>query len=183
MQSLPVEWQIVSLIFGFAGVIALIMAVQPFIQMICGKPKIKIDFSIQELPGSRCLRCDIYNELITAKILKAMSIRRMVAEDILANYEIYEWGTDKLVFTGAVPHIVKYDGSESQRISLAGSFMPAKFGIVTVLYQDGQVKTFDKNHILGIGKYYAKIYLVADNEPITKTVIFFVTKEHPYFYL
>ncbi|MHB8085378.1 MAG: hypothetical protein ACYDHZ_06110 [Dehalococcoidia bacterium] len=159
------------------------MAVQPFVQMIWGKPKIKIAFSVQELDGARCLRCDIYNLPIKARILRVMSIRRMVAEDILANYEIYECGTDKLVFTGAVPHIVKYDGSESQRISLAGSFFPAKFGIATVIYQEGQVKTFDKDQILAIGKYYAKVDIVADNEPIRKSCIFFVTKEHPYFYI
>ena len=151
--------------------------------MICGRPKITVDFDDFEVEGGRILQCKIYNYPIAKGILRLLGIRRIAAEDIMASFSIKEHGSERVVFPGAVPHIISHTGTtDAQRISLGPSPFPAKFGVVAATYAEGKVKVFEQNVVLPIGLYSACVEVVAEGKLIRMQGDFAVTDEHPFVY-
>jgi hypothetical protein len=171
-----------------ALVVAIFALVLYVLQMIWGRPKIVLDFDVSEFEGARLLECEIHNEPIARGLLRMLRIRRMVAEDIMAYFSIKEQGSNRVVFSGDVPHIYAYTGVKSQRISLAASPFPAIFGIVEVDYGSGVVKVFDEKLkfdeevTLERGAYYTDIKVAADGEHIRAKRNFEVSDKHPFAY-
>src|SRR4030042_3654325 len=77
-------WGWFTLITGIIGVVAFLMAVSPFAQMIWGRPKIKIVFGIEVRDNISFLRCEIWNEPIRKGFLKNIGVRRDTANDVVA---------------------------------------------------------------------------------------------------
>lgn len=173
--------ELVALIIG---IIALVMAVQPFVHMIWGRPKVTVDVNVQEMDGARVLQCRIFNYPIVRGILKLLCVRRMAAEDIVASFSIEECASGRVVFPGAVPYITTYTGTKSQRVGLPASPFPARFGIVIVMYDTGEVKPFgeDTTTLLAPGKYCARIDITVEGKPIVEEQEFVVCETRPFAY-
>jgi hypothetical protein len=58
------------------GLVALVVGIPPFIQMMWGRPKITTDFSFFDEEGSRLLICKIRNARIKNKILRVIRVKR-----------------------------------------------------------------------------------------------------------
>lgn len=107
----------------------------------------------------------------------------MVARDIMASFSIKECGSDRVVFPGAVPHMISYTGTtDAQRISLAPSPFPASFGIVGAGYAESSVKVFGENMALPVGAYCACVHVMVEGEAVETQRNFVVADKHPFAY-
>lgn len=162
------------------GIVALVLYM---LQMILGSPKIKLDFDVREFEDIRVLECKIFNKPITGGLPRWLRIRRGVAEDIMAHFSIKELGSNKVIFPSVVPYIVSHTGvKNAQRISLAASPFPARFGIVTVIYSKRQVEVYEENVALPHGAYYVYVRIAANGEHIEAQKNFVVGNKHPFAY-
>lgn len=177
---LPAWWLwVVSII----GIMAFVMAVKPFVQAIWGKPKIEVDFGVKDLEGGRVLQCEICNPPIRHKILRLLGVTRVIAEDITASFSIEEYGSGRVIFSGAVPSIITYSGTTgAQRISLPPSVFPANFAIVIVVDTEKKVRVFEENIILLSGKYCANVEVRMVDKTIKVKKRFVVSQTHPFAY-
>jgi len=184
MQS----WELAALVIGILalviGILAFIVAVPPFIQMISGRPKISLEFDTRDVESGSFLTCQIFNRPPTSRILRILNITKMTAEDIMATFSIEEYGTQRVVFPGAVPKIITHGGPAAQRISLPASAFPAIFGIVTVETATGKVAPCDDTTRITLepGKYYARVEVAVGGKFISKQRAFVVTEDHPFTY-
>jgi len=177
---LPAWWLwVVSII----GIMAFVMAVKPFVQAIWGKPEIEVDFGVKDLEGGRVLQCEICNPPIRHKILRLLGVTRVTAEDITAEFRIKEHGRQSEIFA-AVAQIQTFGGTYAHRISLAGSVIPAVFGIAIAIMDKGEVKPFgeDVTTVLSPSAYCAYVRILVGGKLITKERTFVVTDESPYAY-
>ncbi len=140
-------------LLGILGGVAFLMAIQPFIQMWCGRPKINIGFSTRDvIEGGTCMTCIIWNEPITRGILSFLRIHRDTAEDVLAFFFIKERDSGQIIFSPSEAILIKTQaGFRAERISLPASFFPASFIIALVNKKNGQVVLEDKKTILQRG--------------------------------
>jgi len=177
-------WQWVGLIVGFIALFGVLMSLPTILQMIWGRPKVTIDVNVKEMDGARVLECRIFNYPIVRGILKLLCVRRMAAEDIVASFSIEECGSGRVVFPGAVPYIITYTDTKSQRVGLPASPFPAAFGIVIVMYDTGEVKPFgeDTTILLAPGKYSARIDITVEGKRIVEEQEFVVCETRPFAY-
>jgi hypothetical protein len=130
------------------------------------------------------MTCQLCNYPIGWGIKKKIGVRTMPIEDLVASFSIAEYGSNKLVYPGEVPHILKYDGvTGAQRITLAESIFPAHFGVASVSYDAKTVKAFEEDDIdLPIGKYTVSVQVQfqENSMDVEKTLV--VQGEHPYAY-
>lgn len=105
---------------GAVGVVAFLMAVQPFIQMLWGRPKIQVAFIKTQLAGVWSLECRIYNRPITNKVGKWLRMRRDTADDIWASFSVKEKGSGTIVVPDAFPSLLRrgVPGEFSRHVSL-----------------------------------------------------------------
>jgi hypothetical protein len=171
---------ILAIVALAVSIVALVLYV---LQAIWGKPKIRLGFDVRETKDARALLCQIYNKPIMKGLPYRLRIKRMVAEDVTADFSIKECGSNRVVFPGVVPCILSYTGvTNAQRISLPASLFPANFPIVTVDYGTGQVEVFDENVTIPPGEYCAYANVVADAEVIKAQRNFVVSDKHPFAY-
>ena len=177
-------WQWVAL---FAGIIALglaLMALPTVFQMIWGRPRMAIDYNIRELEGGRVLQCTIQNIPIRNKILRTLGVRRMPAEDIMAGFQIKECNTQQIVFPLVVTKIIAHDGTTgAHRISLAGSRIPAVFGIVVAEDDIGEVRNVEEQAstaALRPSKYCACAHIAIEGKDFDIERNFVVMENHPF---
>ena len=165
------------------SIIALVVAVPTIAQMVWGKPELIIRFGSKEIEGGKVMTCELYNYPIMWGVKRRIGIRRMPIEDLVADFSIAEYGSNKVIYPGCVPHILRYDGViDAQRIELPASTFPAYFGVAIVSYDAKAVKTYEENTDLPVGKYIAKV--TADFQENTREAegILIVHKEYPYAY-
>ena len=135
-NSFPAQWEWVALIIG--GV-AFLMAVQPFLQMIYGRPRIVIILGNPKvINGSTMLECHIFNRPITKRILNALCITRHTATGLIALFHIEESRTGDRVYE-EWPHLYSQAGDATQRVDLPVGYVPARFAVVTIDEATGKV--------------------------------------------
>lgn len=163
------------------SIIALVLALPTIAQRVWGKPNLIIMFDSQEVEGGKVMTCQFHNYPIAGGIKKKIGVRTMPIEDLVTNFSIAEYGSNKVIYSGTVPNILKYDGvSNAQRISLAASIFPAYCIVATVSYNTKIVKVFKEDTVLLIGRYIVKVRaLFQENEiKVEKTLV--VNGEYPY---
>lgn len=116
------------------------MAVQPFVSFIWGRPEIRIAFDVFELKDEyTILQVNIYNVPIVKGILHFLRITRNTAEGLTASYTINNvQNGDEIVFEW--PSMFSGESAASQRVNLPAGSIPARFGIVTLKNDSGEVK-------------------------------------------
>jgi len=92
------------------GGIAFLMAVQPVLQAIFGRPKVGLRFGVEDMAQGRVLECELCSPPITSGLLRRLCIRRTVAEDIMALFRVDEVGSNKVIVPGLVPEITTHSG-------------------------------------------------------------------------
>lgn len=160
-----------------------LMALPTVAQMVWGKPRLIITFHSQEVEGGKVMTCRFFNLPIAEGLKKKIGVRRMPIEDLMADFSIAEYGSNKVIHPGKVPCILKYDGvNDAQRISLPASIFPAKFGIASVYYATKTVTVFEENTDLPIGKYIVKVNAQFQENQSEVESILIVHGEYPYAY-
>jgi hypothetical protein len=126
-------WEWFTLITGSIGMVAFLMATQPFTQAIWGRPKIFIDFGTNNMKDCDYFQCNIWNTPITKGILNFIRVRRDDAKDVIAFFSIEEKGSNRVIFQ--TPTAVKIKTQSEQlveRASLPSSLFPISFAIIAV---------------------------------------------------
>ncbi len=85
-NAFPAQWEWVALILG---AVALVVTLP---QLIWGGPKISLVFRTEDMEGNRFYICEIHNTPIMNKLLKKFGVRRDIAQDVTASFEIQEKG-------------------------------------------------------------------------------------------
>lgn len=95
-------WDWLGIGLGVVGVVAFIMAVQPFTQAIFGRPKILVRFNTKDdIPRHIALQCGVVNVPVIKGILNVLQVDRQTAEELWAPFDIIESHQGTKVF-GAV---------------------------------------------------------------------------------
>ncbi len=186
-NTFPAQWEWVALILG--GV-ALLMAVQPFLQMIWGSPKIIVGFGSTSIDHTEYFDCKIWNGPITSRILNFLRVRRDTAPDITASFTIEDKGSRRVVFrTSHLVEIKTQTNVTAERVPLPPSFFPASFAIVLVSKGDDQVRVYDKPidegtelQVLPIGDYTVRVELGISGEVRKIQRHLTVQKNYPFAY-
>ena len=166
------------------SIIALMLGLYTIANRVWGKPDLIVSFDTRELEGGRVMTCQLYNYPVTQGIKKKLGVRTMPIEDIVAHFEIAEYGSNKVKYKGKVPKILKYDGiSNAQRINLPASIFPAYFGVASVYDDTKTVTVFEEDDKdLSIGEYVVKVHAQFQENERRADRILVVHGEHPYAY-
>lgn len=166
------------------SIIAVVLALPTIAQMVWGKSDLIITFDSREAEKSgRVMTCQLYNPPISKGFKKKIGVRRMPIEDLMAHFSIAESGSNKVIYPGKVPHILRYDGViDAQRISLPASIFPAYFGVASVYYDTKTVTVFDEDINLSIGEYIVKVQAQFQENQREVEYTLVVHEEYPYAY-
>jgi len=64
------------------------LAIQPFTQVIWGRPKLSVLFRVDDTGESEVLHCLISNVPVTNRILKALLVYRNPIDDLVVEFDI-----------------------------------------------------------------------------------------------
>lgn len=157
------------------GVVALALAVSPFLQMKYGKPKIELRYNVLDTDSkdTRFLECGIVNKPITNRFLRAWGIQRNEAQDVFVRLTITDLRTKQLVIHDINPNIYTDRDPEHMRpvLPFLSSFISAHF-VVSATTQAGATNTmssqkYKKTHGLTPGDYFAIIIVSASEDVFT----------------
>ena len=112
------------------------MAIQPFVAMNWGAPKLSSGLHLQPRDSRTILTYYIWNVPITKGFLNKLRIRRSTAEDLSATFRIIEEPSGELVFS-AMPLINTSNGVSARSVSLPASTTQSYFYIAIAC--DGKV--------------------------------------------
>jgi hypothetical protein len=159
---------IAALVVAFA---ALLLALPPLLQMICGRPRVKIKFDVTTEQNAKFLLCAVYNLPIRQRLLKTLGVTRSPTE-IFAAFDIREHGTKKIV---ASAFRARLRDVKSDTDGLAVTIRPTLPIIFTIVEQDDAgASTF--NHApsetrrvkLPPGEYFADVSIASDEMTVRK---------------
>ena len=152
-------WDWLGIALGGIGVVAFIMAVQPFIQMFAGKPRLDFDFAETFRSGRRCLFVFVSNPPISNKWAIKMGLHRMNLPELGLMIAIKNQKTGEMFESEASFHQLG-DEDRLSRITLEPSVFPATFDIVVQdeSPQQAIIITDPKNvKTIAMGTYTLKI--------------------------
>ncbi len=167
-----------AFIISILALVVALMAFPTVLQVFWGKPKLIIDFGVQEVKGGKVLQGELYNQPIRSKLLQILGIRRMVADDIVVSFSIKN-GSNAIA--EIIPSLISHAGiSPAQRISLPPSIFPSQFGIAIVEDAEGLVRVFEQDKILGLGLYRVFVEATVECKTITAQRDFKVINKPPF---
>ncbi len=155
--------------FGSIGVIAFIMAVQPFTQMILGRPKLELHFG----KDNGALQCGIQNVPIQNPLLVKLCIVRARVDDLSVIYHISKKDGNELI--SAITPELNYSGTISKHITLPASVdESAVFNIGTSVEVSETFFGKQKSKKLEDGHYTIYITVLYDGKQLVQTRNFIV---------
>ncbi len=167
-----------AFIISILALVVALMAFPTVLQVFWGKPKLIIDFGVQEVKGGKVLQGELYNQPIRSKLLQILGIRRMVADDIVVSFSIKN-GSNAIA--EIIPSLISHAGiAPAQRISLPPSIFPSQFGIAIVEDAEGLVRVFEQDKILGLGLYRVFVEATVECKTITAQRDFKVINKPPF---
>ena len=159
------------------------MAVQPFVKMIWGNPKMSFAFHVEDMEKQCYYGCEIHNMPITNKLLRKLGVRRDLAQDVTAAFEIQERGTGRVICPLTPALIKTQEGVGAWRVSLPASIFPATFAIVFVDKADSEVRVMREDKVLlALGTYTARVQVVSGEDRHVGRCDFIVDNKHPFVY-
>jgi hypothetical protein len=173
-------WDWLSIALGTVGVVAFVMAIQPFIQMMWGAPKLSSEISQYPRDGRYILQFTIWNNPITRGMLRRIGIRRSTAEDVWVSFQILEEPHGLQVFS-AMPLINTANGLAAQRVSLPASAIGGHFGIAVT---DAKGNVFPglvpgATEPLRVGSYRVKVDIYLEGRNPTHIEARFIVQDRP----
>ena len=169
-------WDWAGIVMGAIGVVAFVMAVQPFVQMIWGAPKIVVAFGEDTVGEIKMLHCHIANFPVKGKLLRFLKVRRSVAEDVWAPFEILEHQTGEKVFD-AVPVINTFTGTAAQRVTLPSSTVGGTFGVANITVQGQVYAGLERTTELAVGLCDLSMRVDIEGDPKRKYKHSFVVQQ------
>lgn len=131
----PSIWDWVNFVLAMVGVL---MAVQPFLQMIYGKPKLTVSFESIGTPPCRMI-CHILNPPLMRGCAYRMGVRTMAAEDIIACFQVADAITKRIIVPSTFVEIFT-GNAPSGRVRIPVSGLPSMFRIANIHPDDGTVR-------------------------------------------
>jgi hypothetical protein len=116
--------------FGIIGLVAFLMAIQPFIQAIWGRPKLVVDFKVECTDNEEFLNCLIRNIPVTNRILKMLFVYRNPIDDLFAQYKILAQNDRKQLSAVFKVKFQTQQGQKLERITLPASYQSISFPII-----------------------------------------------------
>jgi hypothetical protein len=116
--------------FGIIGGIAFIMAIQPFTQVILGKPCLFADFETQKVDTKLFLVCKFWNSPIRNKIMQMLLITRNPVEDLYIEFEIFNKQKMQSIGNTFTAKIKNQEGTIVNRTTLKASIQPISIPII-----------------------------------------------------
>lgn len=89
-------WDWVGIIMGVIGVVAFVMALQPFLQFCFGRPKLKVEFNTLDDEPGRLLYCGLSSPEVS-RVLRKMGIRRDAIQGLTVLASIVDARTKKMM--------------------------------------------------------------------------------------
>ena len=86
------------------GLVALALALVPFLQMVCGAAAIRIDFVDASQPHGRVLLCQVQSKPVENALLKAMGVARATV-DTYARFEIRQHDSHEIIASDFRPKL------------------------------------------------------------------------------
>ena len=128
-----------------------------------------MEFSFVEEESYKALQCEIFNRPVENRILRLLGVRRAVAEDVVASFELREAGTQRVVVLGVVPEIVTYTGAAAQRVRLPSSRLPGNFAVVIWDNTSRKVTPGARGitQVIAAGQYVARVAVAKERKSIS----------------
>lgn len=174
---MPTFWQ---WFFAIIGLVAFLMAMPYILQLLFGQPRIGVTFSHDDSGNEgRVINIHLMNSPINNRLLKALRVSRLSAQDVFLSVKVYNALTKQVVADSFAPEIETFQSNKAIRASLPPSILlanitlaqwqrstdsavlfigsqliPLKEGTYIFLIQvglDGETKRF-KSFLLHIGK-------------------------------
>jgi hypothetical protein len=147
--------------FAIIGSVAFLMAIQPFIQYLFGRPKLIIVFEVIDISEGQILNCLLQNEPIHNILLQKLGVYRTAIDDLVVQFSILDCKTQRKISNAVIPKIkTKPYVAETQRIQLPSSKYPASFTMCAFSKKmNGTCVMDDKSEttVLLVGFYIASI--------------------------
>ena len=177
-NTLPEQWEWVALIIG---IVTLILVTVSIIRMAFGGPKVRIFFEKVDKEYGRYLVCQLNNEPIHKGILKYLMVRREVARNVTAGFEIIEQRTNQVICPIMQVVIKTLANVASFRVSLLASFIPAEFAIAGYDRENKEVVIFkEPKQVLSVGAYKVKVEVLVGAKLLKDECDFIVRDIYPF---
>jgi hypothetical protein len=163
------------------GVVAIPIALPPFLQMMCGKPKVRIKFDTTVEQNTKLLLCCIFNVPIRHWFLQRIGVTRLPT-DVFASFDIREHGTNRII---ASAFRAKLWDSKSNTEGLALTIrppLPIVFTIVTHpdqgAFSTNNAPSLPQDMRLQPGEYIADVSIASDEQTVRKVAQSFTVAPH-----
>ena len=176
------QWLIALISF-----VAFFMAIQPFLQMIYGKPDIHVKFAgpptteYKDLNSVGC--CYISNKPIKDGWLYKLGISRQTAEDVIVYFSVTEIDSGRIIMPNVFPRIWIDGDTRRKRATLPASNYSSLFGVFDEkagkIYVDKQ-DAAGKENLITPGKYSVLIGISYGAEARSFKRNFIVRETEPY---
>lgn len=183
-SEFPSQWEWVALALG--GV-SFLMAVQPFIQAVWGRPDIRVGEGTREFDEWHLLELQILNMPIRGRLLRFFRVRRDTARSVWMSLDIRSHGSQALVH-GIVAEWVERgsDRNPRQKVDIPPDFVPFSVPVAT-MHPHGLVTagtpSEEPSVTLAAGLYDLEIALSAEGRRRSPTMRRFVVQgEKPFAY-
>ena len=161
-------WEWFTLIGGIVGGVAFLMAVQPFLEFIWGRPKIQIEFEARDKGSVRYLDILLTNVSVGNPILKFLGVSRRTAADVVLSFRVRDNRTQIWVVGEGGALLSTIRDENKLQISLPSSIFSASCTLIRTangetLLTQGEGTTFK----ISPGKYeieltvhYSEIHVI-----------------------
>ncbi len=175
----PTTWEWVGILLAIIGIL---MAVQPFLQMIYGQPKLSIRPSVVMEKETAAIGLHVSNPPITEWWLSLLGVTKQTAEGVVISYMIDELESGKSILPVTFSHTYTGAGNPAKRVDIAASDYASFIPIGAV--NKGKVY-LDKGggselQLLAIGKYKVIVIIVYGSKKELAYKHLIVSENTPY---
>jgi hypothetical protein len=123
----PDRMEAATFVLSIIAILLSLMSAPAALQMFCGGPLIRFDFSEIDGPNAKLFYCSIYSVPIQSKILRKLGVRRERA-NISVSFRIHEAGGNKIILNDTQAKLVKI-GDSGDRGSIVATVSDPRFGV------------------------------------------------------
>ena len=186
IDSLTPIWQWVGLIVAILALVIAIIALQPLVQVIWGRPRFNTRFEHDQEGLIRFLIVHLENLPIRSRFLKLLGIRRQPIHSVTANYQLKEVGSGIIVIP--IRQLLINTDDTTDTLGTMRIELPATYGVAAaamfVLWNEDEKgvqlapsRVGEEGQIIKPGYYEAIFNFNIDGEPTLMSRRFRVGEE------
>lgn len=111
-------WDWAGIIMGAIGVAAFVMAIQPFLQLCFGRPKLKVEFDTFESKDGRILYCGFSSAQVSG-MLRRIGVRRDAIQGLSVSASIVDLRTKKTMKRADFAALIDAEAKEWNVVDIA----------------------------------------------------------------